>query len=132
MPNIVKLKSRLVKDWRDLKNDKLATDSRKAAYASIIVLSDEISELDSNFKMNTEMLKKYKEFSSKEIIPRVLWPEYDEIFGVDLEIHLEKLTALAVKITKKRLPREPQDSQLFGMVVSSTTDKLIALEEALI
>lgn len=130
MSGIIELKSKLVKAWRDLKNDKLDADNRKAAYADVVTISDEVMKLDPKFKMNIEMLEKYKEFKSKEVVPRVLWPKYDgDKQFVELENHLEKLTALAVHITKKRLPRELQDSQLFGMIVSATTDKLIALEK---
>lgn len=133
MSSIIELKSKLVEAWRDLKNDKLDAENRKAAYADVVTISDEVSKLDSKFNMNTEMLEKYKEFKSKKVIPRVLWPKYkDDKQFAELESHLEKLTVLAVHITKKRLPREPQDSQLFGMIISATTDKLIALEKTLI
>lgn len=132
MSIIVELKSKLVKAWRDLKNDKLDAENRKAAYADIITFSDEVSKLDSNFKMSIEMLGKYKEFKSKEVVPRVLWPKYnDNIQLAELENHLDKLTSLAVHITKKRLPREPQDSPMFGAIISATVDKLIALEKHL-
>jgi len=130
MSSIVELKLKLVKAWRDLKNTQLPKDLRSMAYADVVNISEEVSKLDPKFKMSIEKLGEYKEFKSVEIVPRIVWPELtdDEQFG-ELEDHLEKLTALAVKITKKRLPREPQDSQLFGMIISATTDKLIALEK---
>jgi len=123
------LQTKLVKALRDLKSDKLSTESRKNAYAEVVDTSDKLSELDSSFKMDQKVLEVYKKFKSKEIVPRVLWPEYNgnEQFK-ELEEHFDHLTALAVKITKKRLPREPQDSQLFGMIVSATLGHLINLQ----
>ena len=122
------LKTKLIKALRDLKSDKLSTESRKNAYAEVVDTSDKLSELDSSFKMDQKVLEKYKEFKSKEIVPRVVWPEYDvsEQFK-ELEEHFDHLTALALKIVQKRLPREPQDSEKFGMIVSATTGHLVAL-----
>lgn len=134
MSELIDLKAKLVKAWRDLKNDKLPKTLRCMAYAEIINTSEQVIKLDSKFKMNTEKLGEYKEFKSTEIVERVVWPDGD-LIGIEdaefevLENHFDKLTALAVKITKKRLPREPQDSQLFGMVTSATTGQLIALEK---
>jgi len=128
MSNIADLKSSLVKAWRDLKNEKLDADIRKAAYADIITISEQVSKLDSNFGMSTEMLEKYKTFASKQVVPRVIWPKHDTNSQFEeLETQFDKIIALAVKIVHKRLPREPQDSDKFGTIVNATTSHLIRL-----
>lgn len=129
----VELQKKLIISWRDLKNEKLDDDKRKAAYADIIHFSDEISKVDPKFRMNVEMLETYKKFKSGKIVPRVVWPKFENIDNPEehimenIEKKFDQITNLAVHITKKRLPREPQDSQLFGMVVSATSGHLITL-----
>lgn len=133
MSNLIDLKSKLAKAWRDLKNNKFDTDIRKAAYADIVTISEQVTKLDPDFKMSTDKLEIYKEFKSKDVILRVVWPKYDGNGQFkELEKYFDHLTALAVKIVHRRLPREPQDSEKFGMIVSATTDKLIQLQKTLI
>ena len=126
------LKTKLIKALRDLKNNTLDDNSRKAAYADVVNISEQIEKFDNTFKMDTRMLKNYKPFKSAKVKPRVVWPELDSNDQFNgLEKCFDKLTSLAVKKVTERLPREPQDSQLFGMCVNATTGHLIQLQATL-
>lgn len=135
MDTTIDLKKQLVKACKDLKNIDMMDKHRVDAYKTVVELSKEITKLDSKFEFDDTILINFKSFKpdgSKDVSPKVLWPKLSdedaEQFG-ELEKHLEKLTALAVKITVKRLPREPQESPLFGQIISATVEKLIALEK---
>ena len=130
MKPVDELKTKLIQVWRDLKNKDLLDDHRSAAYADIVNLSEEITKLDNTFEMDTKMLEQYKPFKSAEVKPRVQWPEYkDDSEFKRLENQFYRLTTLAVKISHKRLPRMPQDSDKFGQIVNATTAHLIALSK---
>jgi len=130
MKPVDELKTKLIQAWRDLKSTEFRDDVRKDAYADIVNISEEITKLDNTFEMDTKLLLTYDTFKSAEVKPRVQWPEYkDDTHYRDLENHFDKLTALAVKIAHKRLPRIPQDSDKFGTIVNATITHLIALEK---
>ena len=74
---------------------------------------------------------KYAEFvpTTYKVQSNVNWGEIDSISTAELTaLHtLQRLEAIAVQEIKIKLPKESDDSQKFGMIVSAYTDKLIRI-----
>lgn len=121
----------LKQHWKVLKDEKANVNDKKISYEKIMTLQSEIQELDPTFNVIDLETTKYAEFKSKNfksnLKSNVNWPKWDGKFGEREMKELEKWTAVAVQITRDRLPLEPEDSQKFGMIVSATTDKLLTI-----
>ena len=94
-------------------------DNKKSTNESLINC---LETIDMN---NTQ----YSEFvpSTYKVVSNVNWGSIDDISFQEQKASdlVDRLEAIAVEKTKKRLPNEAEDSQKFGMIVSAYTDKLL-------
>ena len=117
--------------WGFLKDENKAKIDRRQACKRIIELSEEAKKLDPKFEMIDMNNTQYAEFvpSTYKVQSNVNWG--DEVVPTEAEQRaldrLERLESLAVQRIRKKLPKESDDSQKFGMIVSAYTDKLIRI-----
>lgn len=127
---LVEIMKNLKTQWGFLKDESKAKVDKRQACKRIIELSTEAKNLDPKFEFIDMNNTQYAEFvpATYKVASNVNWgDDWDGKFGKQEMERLAKFTALAVYITRQRLPKEPDDSQKFGMIVSATTDKLIAI-----
>ena len=95
----------------------------------IIELSNEAKGLDPKFETIDMNNTQYSEFVPKtyKVVTNVNWGDIDKISISEQKASdlVDRLEAIAVEKTRKRLPNEAEDSQKFGMIVSAYTDKLL-------
>ena len=117
--------------WAFLKDESKAKIDRRQACKLIIALSDLAKKNDPKFEVIEMNNTKYAEFvpTTYKVQSNVNWGEIDSISTAELTaLHtLQRLEAIAVQEIKIKLPKESDDSQKFGMIVSAYTDKLIRI-----
>jgi hypothetical protein len=117
--------------WTFLKDESKAKIDRRQACKRIIELSELAKKNDPKFEMIDMNNTKYAEFIPKlyKADSNVNWGEIDSISTAELTaLHtLRRLEAIAVDEIRVKLPKESDDSQKFGMIVSAYTDKLIRI-----
>ena len=117
--------------WVILKDESKAKIDRRQACKLIIALSDLAKKNDPKFEVIEMNNTKYAEFvpSTYKVQSNVNWGE--EVVATEAEQtaldKLKRLEAIAVQEIKIKLPKESDDSQKFGMIVSAYTDKLIRI-----
>lgn len=128
---MVDIMRNLKTEWIILKDESKAKIDRRQSCKQIIKLSEKAKELDPKFEMIDMNNTQYADFvpSTYKVQSNVNWgdevePNEAEQAALD---KLERLEALAVQKIRKRLPKESDDSQKFGMIVSAYTDKLIRI-----
>jgi len=117
--------------WVILKDKSKAKIDRRQSCKQIIKLSEKAKELDPKFEMIDMNNTQYAEFvpTTYKVASNVNWGEIDSISTAELTaLHtLRRLEAIAVDEIRVKLPKESDDSQKFGMIVSAYTDKLIRI-----
>ena len=128
---MVDIMRNLKTEWIILKDESKAKIDRRQSCKQIIKLSEKAKELDPKFEMIDMNNTQYAEFvpSTYKVASNVNWgdevePNEAEQAALD---KLERLESLAVQRIRKKLPKESDDSQKFGMIVSAYTDKLIRI-----
>ena len=117
--------------WVILKDESKAKIDRRQACKRIIQLSDLAKKSDPKFEVIDMNNTKYAEFvpTTYKVQSNVNWGE--EVVATEAEQtaldKLKRLEAIAVQEIKIKLPKESDDSQKFGMIVSAYTDKLIRI-----
>lgn len=117
--------------WGFLKDESKAKIDRRQACKRIIELSTEAKKLDPKFEIIDMNNTQYAEFvpTTYKVQSNVNWG--DEVIATEAEQRaldkLKRLEAIAVQEIKIKLPKESDDSQKFGMIVSAYTDKLIRI-----
>ena len=117
--------------WVILKDESKAKIDRRQACKLIIALSDLAKKNDPKFEVIEMNNTKYAEFvpSTYKVQSNVNWGE--KVVATEAEQtaldKLKRLEAIAVQEIKIKLPKESDDSQKFGMIVSAYTDKLIRI-----
>ena len=117
--------------WGILKDESKAKIDRRQACKLIIALSDLAKKNDPKFEVIEMNNTKYAEFvpTTYKVQSNVNWGE--EVVATEAEQtaldKLKRLEAIAVQEIKIKLPKESDDSQKFGMIVSAYTDKLIRI-----
>ena len=117
--------------WTFLKDESKAKIDRRQACKLIIALSDLAKKNDPKFEVIEMNNTKYAEFvpTTYKVQSNVNWGE--EVVATEAEQtaldKLKRLEAIAVQEIKIKLPKESDDSQKFGMIVSAYTDKLIRI-----
>ena len=117
--------------WTFLKDESKAKIDRRQAWKLIIALSDLAKNNDPKFEVIEMNNTKYAEFvpTTYKVQSNVNWGE--EVVATEAEQtaldKLKRLEAIAVQEIKIKLPKESDDSQKFGMIVSAYTDKLIRI-----
>ena len=118
-------------EWIILKDESKAKIDRRQSCKQIIKLSEKAKELDPKFEMIDMNNTQYAEFvpTTYKVASNVNWGEIDSISTAELTaLHtLRRLEAIAVDEIRVKLPKESDDSQKFGMIVSAYTDKLIRI-----
>ena len=128
---MVEIMKDLKTQWRILKDESKAKIDRRQACKLIIALSDLAKKNDPKFEVIEMNNTKYAEFvpSTYKVQSNVNWGE--EVVATEAEQtaldKLKRLEAIAVQEIKIKLPKESDDSQKFGMIVSAYTDKLIRI-----
>ena len=118
-------------EWIILKDESKAKIDRRQACKLIIALSDLAKKNDPKFEVIEMNNTKYAEFvpSTYKVQSNVNWGE--KVVATEAEQtaldKLKRLEAIAVQEIKIKLPKESDDSQKFGMIVSAYTDKLIRI-----
>ena len=128
---MVDIMRNLKTEWIILKDESKAKIDRRQSCKQIIKLSEKAKELDPKFEMIDMNNTQYAEFvpTTYKVASNVNWGEIDSISTAELTaLHtLRRLEAIAVDEIRVKLPKEPDDSQKFGMIVSAYTDKLIRI-----
>ena len=128
---MVDIMRNLKTEWIILKDESKPKIDRRQSCKQIIKLSEKAKELDPKFEMIDMNNTQYADFvpSTYTVQSNVNWG--DEVEPTEAEQNaldkLERLESLAVQKIRKRLPKESDDSQKFGMIVSAYTDKLIRI-----
>ena len=128
---LVEIMKDLKTQWGFLKDESKAKIDRRQACKLIIALSDLAKKNDPKFEVIEMNNTKYAEFvpSTYKVQSNVNWGE--EVVATEAEQtaldKLKRLEAIAVQEIKIKLPKESDDSQKFGMIVSAYTDKLIRI-----
>ncbi len=128
---MVDIMRNLKTEWIILKDESKPKIDRRQSCKQIIKLSEKAKELDPKFEMIDMNNTQYADFvpSTYKVQSNVNWG--DEVEPTEAEQNaldkLERLESLAVQKIRKRLPKESDDSQKFGMIVSAYTDKLIRI-----
>ena len=128
---MVEIMKDLKTQWNILKDESKAKIDRRQACKLIIALSDLAKKNDPKFEVIEMNNTKYAEFvpTTYKVQSNVNWGE--EVVATEAEQRaldkLKRLEAIAVKEIKINLPKESDDSQKFGMIVSAYTDKLIRI-----
>ena len=128
---LVEIMKDLKTQWVILKDESKAKIDRRQACKLIIALSDLAKKNDPKFEVIEMNNTKYAEFvpSTYKVQSNVNWGE--EVVATEAEQtaldKLKRLEAIAVQEIKIKLPKESDDSQKFGMIVSAYTDKLIRI-----
>ena len=128
---MVEIMKDLKTQWSILKDESKAKIDRRQACKLIIALSDLAKKNDPKFEVIEMNNTKYAEFvpSTYKVQSNVNWGE--EVVATEAEQRaldkLKRLEAIAVQEIKIKLPKESDDSQKFGMIVSAYTDKLIRI-----
>ena len=128
---MVEILKDLKTQWGILKDESKAKIDRRQACKLIIALSDLAKKNDPKFEVIEMNNTKYAEFvpTTYKVQSNVNWGEIDSISTAELTaLHtLRRLEAIAVHEIRVKLPKESDDSQKFGMIVSAYTDKLIRI-----
>ena len=129
MTSITLLLKELKIQWAILKNEEAPKVDRRESCKKIVEIENKIKEIDPTFNTVDLNSTQYAEFVPSEIraTTSVNWGEVDDSFGKEEQATLEKWTAVAVRIAKKRLPRESVETQKFGMVVNAITTHLLQI-----
>ena len=128
---MVEILKDLKTQWGILKDESKAKIDRRQACKLIIALSDLAKNNDPKFEVIEMNNTKYAEFvpTTYKVQSNVNWGE--EVVATEAEQtaldKLKRLEAIAVQEIKIKLPKESDDSQKFGMIVSAYTDKLIRI-----
>ena len=128
---MVEIMKDLKTQWNILKDESKAKIDRRQACKLIIALSDLAKKNDPKFEVIEMNNTKYAEFvpTTYKVQSNVNWGE--EVVATEAEqralYKLKRLEAIAVQEIKIKLPKESDDSQKFGMIVSAYTDKLIRI-----
>ena len=128
---LVEIMKDLKTQWGFLKDESKAKIDRRQACKLIIALSDLAKKSDPKFEVIDMNNTKYAEFvpTTYKVQSNVNWGE--EVVATEAEQtaldKLKRLEAIAVQEIKIKLPKESDDSQKFGMIVSAYTDKLIRI-----
>ena len=128
---MVEILKDLKTQWGFLKDESKAKIDRRQACKLIIALSDLAKKNDPKFEVIEMNNTKYAEFvpTTYKVQSNVNWGE--EVVATEAEQtaldKLKRLEAIAVQEIKIKLPKESDDSQKFGMIVSAYTDKLIRI-----
>lgn len=128
---MVEILKDLKTQWGILKDESKAKIDRRQACKLIIALSDLAKKNDPKFEVIEMNNTKYAEFvpTTYKVQSNVNWGE--EVVATEAEQtaldKLKRLEAIAVQEIKIKLPKESDDSQKFGMIVSAYTDKLIRI-----
>ncbi len=129
---LVETMRNLKTQWGILKDEKKPKIDRREACKKILDLSNKAASLDPKWEMIDMNNTIYAEFLpiNHKVQSNVNWG--DPVDGLTREEsmalkQLKRLEAIAVEEIKKKIPKEPVDSQKFGMIVSAYTDKLVAL-----
>ena len=128
---MVDIMKTLKTQWGFLKDESKAKIDRRQACKRIIELSEEAKKLDPKFEMIDMNNTQYAEFvpTTYKVQSNVNWGE--EVIPTEAEQaaldKLQRLESIAVQSIRKKLPKESDDSQKFGMIVSAYTDKLIRI-----
>jgi len=128
---MVEIMKDLKTQWNILKDESKAKIDRRQACKLIIALSDLAKKNDPKFEVIEMNNTKYAEFvpTTYKVQSNVNWGE--EVVATEAEQRaldkLKRLEAIAVQEIKIKLPKESDDSQKFGMIVSAYTDKLIRI-----
>ena len=128
---MVDIMRNLKTEWIILKDESKPKIDRRQSCKQIIKLSEKAKELETKFEMIDMNNTQYADFvpSTYKVQSNVNWG--DEVEPTEAEQNaldkLERLESLAVQKIRKRLPKESDDSQKFGMIVSAYTDKLIRI-----
>lgn len=128
---LVETMRNLKTQWAILKDEKKPKIDRRSACKMILELSNKAASLDPKFEIIDMNNTIYAEFLPASYMAKsnVNWGDVDDTFmlrtGKECMGLVSDLEAIAVKMTKSRLPKEPEDSQKFGMIVSAYTDKLL-------
>ena len=128
---MVEILKDLKTQWGILKDESKAKIDRRQACKLIIALSDLAKKNDPKFEVIEMNNTKYAEFvpTTYKVQSNVNWGE--EVVATEAEqralYKLKRLEAIAVQEIKIKLPKESDDSQKFGMIVSAYTDKLIRI-----
>ena len=129
MTEMIDIMKNLKTQWGILKDEKKPKIDRRKACKLIIDLSNEAKGLDPKFETIDMNNTQYSEFvpSTYKVVSNVNWGSIDDISFQEQKASdlVDRLEAIAVEKTKKRLPNEVEDSQKFGMIVSAYTDKLL-------
>tara|TARA_R110002051_G_C8661911_1_gene489139 strand:- start:711 stop:1124 length:414 start_codon:yes stop_codon:yes gene_type:complete len=129
MTEMIEIMTNLKTQWGILKNDKSPKIDRRSACKMIIELSNEAKGLDPKFETIDMNNTQYSEFVPKtyKVVTNVNWGDIDKISISEQKASdlVDRLEAIAVEKTRKRLPNEAEDSQKFGMIVSAYTDKML-------
>ena len=128
---MIEIMKDLKTQWVILKDESKAKIDRRQACKLIIALSDLAKKNDPKFEVIEMNNTKYAEFvpTTYKVQSNVNWGE--EVVATEAEQtaldKLKRLEAIAVQEIKIKLPKESDDSQKFGMIVSAYTDKLIRI-----
>ena len=128
---MVEIMKDLKTQWNILKDESKAKIDRRQACKLIIALSDLAKKNDPKFEVIEMNNTKYAEFvpTTYKVQSNVNWGE--EVVATEAEQRaldkLKRLESIAVQEIKIKLPKESDDSQKFGMIVSAYTDKLIRI-----
>jgi len=119
------IKKKLKEEWANLKDDNKPPIARRKAATNIVELQHQIQDIDAKFETIDLSNTMYAEFLPKSYInvTNVYWvSEPDPLQGISSAVSLvESFEYEAVKMAKRRLPKEAIDSQRFGIIVGHYT-----------